>query len=199
MAIEGIQWINATLIAPSSPSDRAYVVGRIAAGRLSFRTGNHRRSAVWLEEALRLAQVMGDGRLIFDAMAGLGYVTPNYDQAVQLETEAIRMAGESGWEEEIALCLFYLGRQMNSHGHYEGAIQTLSKGLRLARDQNDDLLMAYFLGELGVSATRRGDYVQARASFEESATCYHCTHVRRPHCDCTWANRASYAWHISAP
>jgi tetratricopeptide (TPR) repeat protein len=165
--IEGINWINRVLIASSRPGERAYAVGRTRAGFLSILAGQHVQATEWLEEAMPLVRRLDDRELLMHAAQALGFMAPDYEQSIQLEMEAIRLADELDWAGEKAECLFMLGRRMRIHGDFEGATRVLMDGVRLAKErQVSDL--AYCLKELGLIAFEQGDYVQARTLLEES-------------------------------
>lgn len=163
--IEGINWINAVLIHPSQPDERAYAVGRIKAAYLVFLAGNQVQATIWYEEALPLARALDDRELVMFAAQGVGFMIPDYEQSIQWELEAIRLAEELGWDDVKTDSLYMLGVRMQLHGDYDGATRMLMDGLRLARDRHD-FSYSWCTYGLGLIALERGDNAQARTWLE---------------------------------
>ena len=89
-----------------------------------------------------------------------------YDRAQRWLERAGDLAGEDGAERGRIACS--LGVVLTDTGHYQRAIEELSRSLRLSNDAGDDTQTAFTLAMLGRAHLLRDELEPAAAAFDES-------------------------------
>ena len=170
---EGRAWLAQALALPDSgaPAERAARAGALyAAGWLAGQQRDHPAAGPLYEEALRLAEALGDrGRVAF-ALVGLGHVAfhaGDLDAAQRLQEQALAIRRELGDRRGAAAAVSNLGLVARWRGDLAGARARYEEALAVHRGLGNAHDAANTLGNLAAVATEQGDYGGARALQEE--------------------------------
>jgi predicted ATPase/class 3 adenylate cyclase/Tfp pilus assembly protein PilF len=133
--------------------------------------------ARWLGEMLTadagVAQPGRSGAARAKVLAGAGHLAQyrtDYDQAVTLLEESVRLFQQAGDDGGVAWSLGMLGEVARNRRDHEQAATLLEASLTLARRIGDRWTMYHVLYRLGELARNRGEYDQAAKLYEESLT-----------------------------
>lgn len=123
----------------------------------------------WLEEAL--AHGSAPPSLRAEALTGaaaLARSQGDYEQAVRLQEESLKLWQEIGDQRGTATALQTLGVIAWDQGGYQRAIELYEEGLAISRDLGDRRLIGSMLGNLGSALADQGDSARAVEILEES-------------------------------
>jgi predicted ATPase/DNA-binding XRE family transcriptional regulator len=139
--------------------------------RLAWETMDPTEKSALIQQALALAQSLGDVRRQADAFGYLGWLGPAdrfADRFVQWE-KAITLARASGDWLSLADRLYTVGRFLILNGDVETAQKHLDESRALYQQLNPRLAEAKFLPAYGQIALLQRDFKKARACFQEEA------------------------------
>jgi predicted ATPase len=169
---EGRTWLEA-LLAHSTSSDRSVARGLAlyGVGLLAWFAGDFAAAATQEEEALSIAQEVGDKHVIAYAGLTLGLIRlrqEDSEAARCLFAESHSLFRELGdaWGE--ALVLFILGYAASYIGDLATARAQLEESVRLFQEQGDVLYASLVLSTLQGLASTQGDQEQARSLYEQA-------------------------------
>jgi predicted ATPase len=117
-----------------------------------------------------LSRRLGERWCLLQATEWLGAsaaLRGNYEQAVELQREGLRMAEELGLWAEVSGRLCWLGWIAMQRGDYRNALELCTKGLRLAREQASPLGVVFAQLGLAFAARRNGDLAAAEIHLHE--------------------------------
>jgi non-specific serine/threonine protein kinase len=130
------------------------------------------KKALLIQQALELAQQVGDRKVIGMALMEMGMVKRDRDdpEAVRWFSESLslfRELNDNLWECRTS---FLLAETYTMHGNLEAAKPLLRRGLELARAADDKWQIAWGLEGLGNLARLEGNFEEAWQSYTESLT-----------------------------
>jgi non-specific serine/threonine protein kinase len=153
---------------PAERAARAHAL--FAAGWLTAQQGDLPAAGARYEEALRLAEALGDRGLIASARIGLGHVaffTGDLDAAQRLQEQALALRRELGDRRGVAGAVANLGETAHRRGDQAGAPARYEEALAVMRALGNAHDVANGLGNLALVAPQQGDDAGARALQEE--------------------------------
>jgi non-specific serine/threonine protein kinase len=165
---EGIEWIEATLLAEQSNNTALRAKGLRRISSLAFAMGDNLRSEAAAREAWPLAHQLEDERLIFEVEVGIGYLTADYEEAVRLLTRCIERSNHTDRVGNKGGAIYGLAHRAYLHADFDLATSLFNEALALARKIGDDAFASAIKHGLGKAARNRGDTSQARKAFEEA-------------------------------
>jgi predicted ATPase len=179
---EGRTWLEA-MLAHSASSDRSVVRSRalFGAGLLAFFEGDFAAAAPQEEEALSIAQEVGDKRLIAYPGSMLGMVRVyqgDIEAARPLLEESRSLLKEVGDASGEARALFTLGFIAHRSGDGVTARAHLEESLQLFQAQGDVLHTSAVLSALEVIVSDQGEHSLARSLHQQSLSLMQQTHNR---------------------
>jgi predicted ATPase len=179
---EGRTWLEA-LLAHSDSLDRSVVRSRalFGGGLLAFFEGDFAAAAPQEEEALSIAQEVGDKRLIAYPGSMLGMVRVyqgDIEAARSLFEESRSLLKEVGDASGEARALFTLGFIAHRSGDGVTARVHLEESLQLFQAQGDVLHTSAVLSALEVIVSDQGDQELARSLHQQSLSLMQQTHNR---------------------
>jgi non-specific serine/threonine protein kinase len=168
-SIEGNDWLNRLLAVPT-PATWARARALLLTGDLEGFKGDMEKKALLIQQALELAQQIGDRKVIGMALMEMGMVKRDRrdPEAVRWFSEGLalfRELNESLWE--CRTC-FLLAETYTMYGNLEAAKPLLARGLELGRAADDKWQIAWGLEGLGNVQRLEGDFEQAWQSHAES-------------------------------
>ncbi len=168
---EGREWITRVLAAtPGAPStDRAIALGR--AGALAGDQGDFPEAVAHLNEALEMAELLGDAGISARALRGLGIIASNqsdFTQANDLFSRALLHYRATQDDSGIARVLNDLGLVAERQGDHARAISLQEESLPIARRVGDDWQVCIILGNLGGAHFDAGNYERGAALSREA-------------------------------
>ena len=172
---EGRQWLERAIAAgggsaPAAASRSARAKALTGAGWLAWRQDDHERAAVLLEEALVLAEELGDRGQVALALDGLGLVAQSradYARAAALLEESLQRRRELDDHWGIAWSLHRLGMVAYYQGDYGQAVALCEESVALCRALSDKSGIASSLIPLALVAWRQGHAARATALCED--------------------------------
>jgi non-specific serine/threonine protein kinase len=167
-ANEVLQWIDMAVLTNPLASDVARVYGLYFKGYRLASMGDIIGSFEWYCQASALAHQLKDEELIAFIDDNLGYVTPDYDQAVARLKQVIAWRQQAGLEKSEVWSIVHLGERMRLQGDTEQAGVIFDKAVTLARETGNGNTLAHCLHRWGQLLIEQGDYEQARKVLEES-------------------------------
>jgi len=123
-----------------------------------------------LQRAQKAAEVLDDRRSLASTLLYLGEVAQkqgNYDQAVTLYHEGLRLAREIQDPERISALLTNLGWVSSKRGEFALAEDYLQEGLLLAQQIEHNERISDLLEMLGSVAGSRGEYAQSETYLQD--------------------------------
>jgi predicted ATPase/transcriptional regulator with XRE-family HTH domain len=168
---EAGRWLEAALAVPGPVSDQVRARACSAAGWVTMYQGDHVRARVYLDQVHRLAQELGDGWLITEALRGFGNLAAaqgDHECATDLFEQSLALSQAAGDSVGISLALVNLGRVVEAQGDIERATSIREETLEILRVLGSSTGVALCLSELGHLAHRQGDDARAIALYRES-------------------------------
>jgi predicted ATPase/Tfp pilus assembly protein PilF len=170
---EGRGWLERLLVAAerSSVALPAWAKALFAAGRLTYRQGDHAQATSLLQQSVALAREVGDAPAIARALGTLGILAiaqGNYGTATALLEESLASRRDLGDRWGVAAALDDLGTIAYLLGDHERAAVLKAESLDLARAAGDRSQIAIALHNLGWVVHAQGDKRRAEMLFEES-------------------------------
>lgn len=145
-------------------------------GRTMVRHGKVERSAeIYAQEALQLAQSIGDHNGISSAFATLGMIAQasgNLDEAAPAYTESYRYARLIGQSGLMCRALFHLADLAGIQGEAARATTLVEEAQALARATGMTWDILIFTTMLGHLARQQHDYALAKARYREALALY---------------------------
>jgi predicted ATPase/transcriptional regulator with XRE-family HTH domain len=167
-SIEGNEWLNQLLsvhIAPTLARARALLL----AGDFAGYRGDYSQQTTLIQEALALAQKLGDKKRIAWAWMEMGLIERNRHspEAFEFLTESLAMFQDL--KENLWVCRvsFLLAETYLTNGNLEAAKPLWKQGLDLCRKENDKFHIAWGLEGLGNVERLEGHLEQAREFYRE--------------------------------
>jgi predicted ATPase len=167
-ANEFLQWIDAAVLSNPEASDVARAYGLYFKGQQLAAVGDMVGSFEWYRQASQLAHQLNDWEVISLIDDSLGYVMPDYDQAVALLQRVIAWRQQAGLEKPEIWSIVHLGERMRLHGDIEQASAMFDRAVALARETGNGNTLAHCLHRWGQLLIEQGNYAQARKLLEES-------------------------------
>ena len=167
-ANEVLQWIDMAVLTNPEASDVARVYGLYFKGFRLAAIGDMIGSFEWYSQASELAHQIKDEELIAFIDDNLGYVTPDYDQAVARLEQVIQWRQQARLEKPEIWSIVHLGERMRLHGDSEQAGAMFDKAVTLARETGNSNTLAHCLHRWGQLLIEQGNYALARKVLEES-------------------------------
>jgi predicted ATPase/class 3 adenylate cyclase len=151
------------------------VRGRLlwAAGIVASAQGDVKAAEHFLEEAIPLAERLGNQRLLSQALTTLGGIVlfeGGYERAWALISESARIAGEIGDRRMLANTADSLAHIPLYQGDFEKAERMFGDALRLAREANAPSTEKNTLLNLGLALLGQGRLDDAASRLRESLT-----------------------------
>jgi predicted ATPase/DNA-binding XRE family transcriptional regulator len=168
-ANEVLQWIETAVLSNPEASDVVRTYALYFKGFRLASIGDMVGSYPWYLQASTLAHQIRNEELIAFVDDNLGYVTPDYDQAVARLQQVIQWRQQARLEKPEIWSIVHLGERMRLQGETEQAGAMFDKAVMLARDTGNGNTLAHCLHRWGQLLIERGDYAQARKVLEESA------------------------------
>jgi tetratricopeptide (TPR) repeat protein len=128
----------------------------------------YQRAGEVVEEALPLAEAVGDKETLAHLWQELSFKTTDYEMATDYLEKSLDLRREMQNPWSVALTLQLLGDRARIYGDLDRAESLYSESIAILRQINFTTRIAYPRGNQGRIAFERGDYAQARAIFEES-------------------------------
>jgi tetratricopeptide (TPR) repeat protein len=168
-SIEGGDWLNRLLSVPTAATwarARAFLLS----GDLAGFKGEHEKKALLIQQALEMAQQIGDRKVIGMSLMEMGIVKRDRrdPEAPHLFLESLnlfRELNDSLWECRTS---FLLAETYAIFGNLEAAKRLLDRGMELCRAADDKWQIAWGLEGLGNLARLEGDFERARQLYAES-------------------------------
>jgi predicted ATPase len=160
-------------VEPGTRRDNARIDAKAWLGRLLYMGGDSVRARQLYQEAIALAEEVGDAwhresALFFPSMQLRD--EGRYSEAEALFQRAIAIADEVGEQWLKAVCLGNLSIVLRLKGEYHRAEVAAQESLRIRQEIGDRMLSGQSLVQLGDIATARGDYDLARQHYEGALT-----------------------------
>ena len=168
----GLQCLRRAVVDARGAGDPALQTGALVAlgsALVHAVRGRDEEAAASLHEALAVGTRADLASSAAAASRELGYVEllrGRYDRAHRWLERAGDLAGDDGAERGRIACS--LGVVLTDTGHYQRAIEELSRSLRLSNDAGDGTQMAFTLAMLGRAHLLRDELEPAGAAFDES-------------------------------
>lgn len=126
----------------------------------------------YYEDALAAARKANNKDLIAANLFNTGAVyhrTFNqYEKALGLFEESLRIFRELGDKKSTAIVLFNMGKSLNALGRYEQSLSVLNESLRINRELNDPQGIAVSLNLIGHAYSALGQYDKPLAYYQEA-------------------------------
>jgi tetratricopeptide (TPR) repeat protein len=122
--------------------------------------GDFDRAMVLAGEGATIARVIGDQRVLADALVYQGLVQQyagDYEQASRRFQESLPIARSFGDRHLIGMTLSLLGQLAVRHGNFDDARRYLAEGLRLAREVGNVRRLSLSLSAVASLAFARGE------------------------------------------
>ena len=139
-------------------------------GFTAMKQGNPDKADSYYQEALALAQSLGDTTQtaeILHKLSALAYRRGRYEETEQFCQEALVLAREVENHHLMASLLTNLGLVEGVNGRFKEAIGHYEEALALARQGDDKGLIINILQNLGLVHEQQGNYAQAKEPYEE--------------------------------
>jgi non-specific serine/threonine protein kinase len=167
--LEGHEWLSQLLSVHTAPT-LARARALLIAGDFASYRGDHAQQTAWIQEALALAQQLGDKKRIAWGLMEMGMLERNRNspEALEFLMESLEMF--RGLKENLWICRtsYLLAQTHMAHGNLEAARPLWQNGLDLCRAENDKFHIAWGLEGLGDLQRLQGDFAQARELLTES-------------------------------
>jgi predicted ATPase/DNA-binding CsgD family transcriptional regulator/DNA-binding XRE family transcriptional regulator len=168
---EGRQWTERVLARclPAAPALRAKLLTR--AGDLAMVEHDYPRAVALHEESLKIAQELGDRRILAWALGFRGLTAVHEDdleRAEELLTRALTEAREVGDDHWIAAALDTRASIASRRGDLDRALALLDEALAAARAAGAAWHVANVVSHLGDVATELGDEERADRLYRDS-------------------------------
>jgi predicted ATPase/DNA-binding CsgD family transcriptional regulator len=166
---EGRRWLEEgrALGAEAAPSFRAKAL--VSEGNLARLMGDYPQARALLEDALALAEPLGDPALTASVLARLGTIVALQGDAREARVLLERSLAlrREAWR-DVVIALLGLGRAFVLLEDLERAEATVTEGLNLARSMGSPYMMAFALIHLALLKLRRRDYTAAAGLASET-------------------------------
>jgi CHAT domain-containing protein/tetratricopeptide (TPR) repeat protein len=129
------------------------------------------RAVEMYELALRLAEQLGEKRLIVNVLLALGRVDEmrgNYPQALERYQQSLIIAEKIDYRPGMARTLNSIGNVHDAQGDYTEAARQYQQSLKIAEDLGDRTVIARALNNLGNIYEQWGDYTLALEQYQKS-------------------------------
>ncbi|MBI5031091.1 MAG: tetratricopeptide repeat protein [Chloroflexi bacterium] len=173
-ASEGCHWLKQALNAAASVTTISPFIrirALTAAGGLANELGDYLTARPLREQALTLAQMDGDKRVIATCLQNLANTlndSGEYSEVETLYAQALALYREIENRVGVAITLFNMASAARLRGDNVRARELGEECLAIRRELGDQYGIANALANLGSIAINQGDYAQARALIEES-------------------------------
>ena len=167
---EGRAWM-AQLLETHPASTPARTRALTLAGDLARYRGDYTGQAAFIQEALTLAQKLGDRKRIAWALMEMGLVerdARNYSRAISFLRDALAMFEDLGEKLWVYRTTFLTAEIHAAHGELQAASALLEKGLQLCRAEEDKWHTSLGLEGLGNVARLEGRSDEASVFYTES-------------------------------
>ena len=167
---EGRAYLRRTLDA-SAAATPARASALLGAGMLDFRQGKDDDARTAFEEALAVAQEIGDTAQRARSLACLARVAlraHDAERVLALGREARDAYEQVGDRAGVATARHLTAAGTRMTGNYAGAAEIYAESLRDARERGDEVLVGAETLNLGYMKLHLGDVAGARPLFEES-------------------------------
>ena len=164
-----LDWCMRACQALDGPAPDA-VEALVTAGLIHTRQGDYSQALALGEEALAMAEVLGDGTAMARGLGLLGIINRRrghtqaaivqFERSIALYRGAGNMHGESLVHNELANCFFALGRWNDADAHYRSARATFSQ-------IGDQYNWAFAANNLGGIARNQGRFDDALVYYTE--------------------------------
>ncbi|GAC1327555.1 MAG: hypothetical protein NVS2B16_22060 [Chloroflexota bacterium] len=137
---------------------------------LWYAHGHYREGMRWLEQGLPQSEEVSP-HVLARALAGggtLARVKGDYERAVSMHEESLRLFRSAGEGHDIARALSSLGQVLEKQDNYERATLLFEEALTLRQEMNDTKGTIRSLGFLAWLAVKQGTYDRAVTLAEES-------------------------------
>jgi predicted ATPase/DNA-binding SARP family transcriptional activator len=169
--VEGREWLAAALDRPHVPSsDVAALAAELS--RLHFFLGEVEAAAFRIEQAVQIAEALGEPELLCAAL-NVKYLVVSRaapDEALELLERALEIARIHGLDKHLLRTLVNLSHQMTTRDRQVEARRIDLEGLELSRDAHDQSFEQSFLANLVWGHVLLGDWDEALRVVEESLT-----------------------------
>jgi tetratricopeptide (TPR) repeat protein len=168
-SIEGNEWLNQLLSVHTAPT-RARARALLIAGDFAGYRGDYSRQSTLIQQALALAQKLGDKKRIAWALMEMGLVERNRNspEAFEFLMESLAMFQELNENLWVCRISFQLAETYMTNGNPEAAKPFWKQGLELCRREDDKFHIAWGLEGLGNVERSEGRFEQAREFYRES-------------------------------
>ncbi len=170
---EAIGWLERGLAMGQEVPARIRLAAMGSMGRHLERQGHYERARSLFEEALALAQEVGEQRDTALALYGLGTTEANqgrYDRATPLMTEALALFRRLGDDEWVGGTQYLLGIIAYGRGDFAEAAAQVEDAVTVRRRIGPIFPLAVYLNALGLLQCELGDAASGAAALAESGT-----------------------------
>jgi tetratricopeptide (TPR) repeat protein len=125
------------------------------------------------EEALGIAQEIGDERVVARSLISLSGVDQAHGKLLELDAklkQALRIGETRGFQDVIAPTLHWLGAAANWRGEFQQAITFCQQGERAAADMHDGTMESWSQAARCRAHIGLGEYAEALAAINEGLT-----------------------------
>ncbi len=166
---EGRRWLEPALAHPVAPT-RDWSAAAVAAGAIACLQGDSAAARPWLEEALRIADSLGDGRLAAYARnyLGMNYAFEGRPEGEAFTQQAIDWFLDDGDLYGLRLGYLVLGTYQQRADRSDEALRTIERGVEAARAFGLDRELGIALQHLGALVLQQGDIDRAAGLLRES-------------------------------
>jgi non-specific serine/threonine protein kinase len=168
-SIEGNEWLNQLLSVHTAPT-LARARALLLAGDFAGFRGDHSQQTSLIQEALALAQKLGDKKRIAWAWMEMGVIERgrNSPEAIEFLAESLAMFQEL--KENLWVCRtsYLLAEAHLAHGNREASKPLWERGVELSRKEGDKFQLAWGLEGLGNVERLEGHFERAREFYRES-------------------------------
>ncbi len=171
---EGLQWCERALAA-SDAENSARAQTLFGAGGFVSRLGDLERTIALGQEALALAQKIGDTRNTAEALLGVGFMSlllGDIARADAMLHEALALYNALGDKDDLARAQGPFAQRALMQGDYGRAAELYGKSLKLFREVGDLREIAGALNNLAGVVKVQGELARARAYAQEGLELY---------------------------
>jgi non-specific serine/threonine protein kinase len=168
-SFEGDDWLN-QLLSVHTAGTPARARALLLAGDLAGSRGDYSRQTTLIQEALALAQKLGDRKRIAWSLMEMGLIERNRrsPEAIEFLTESLAMFEDLHENLWICRVSFLLAETHTMDGDLEAAKPLLQHGLDLCRAENDKFHIAWGLEGLGNLERVQEHFQEAGRLYVES-------------------------------
>jgi len=166
---------QAVLFAQSNHLENLAASGLLELGNSFSSRGDYKKAEEYFNQAIQFARA-NKGRLReargLSNLGGLYISTLRVDDGLKMVQDALAFFKANNYPRNVSFCLTQLVRGYRRKGDYNAALQSLNEKLELAKQANNQLLIADSYGEMGAVLFDQQNYPAALEQYDNSLKIY---------------------------